>query len=86
MMRRRVSDRVKNQIILCQDGSPFVPQYPGGINFFKCTGCGECIKVCPQGCIELQEINGKLVAILTKMEFCIGDGMCKIVCPEDAFL
>jgi NAD-dependent dihydropyrimidine dehydrogenase PreA subunit len=85
-MEQRVYERVRKQVILCQDGSPFVPQYPGGINFFKCTGCEECIKVCPQRCIELHRIDGKLVAVLANLDLCIGDGMCKIVCPEDAFL
>jgi NAD-dependent dihydropyrimidine dehydrogenase PreA subunit len=77
---------MRERIILCQDGSPFIPQYPGGINESRCTGCGECVKVCPQGCIELVEESGKRVAKLTKLEFCIGDGFCKMVCPEDAFL
>ncbi len=76
---------VRNQIILTQDGSPFIPQYPGGIDVLKCTGCGECVEICPQNCIELQEIKGKKVAIITKPELCIGDGFCKIVCPKDAF-
>ena len=77
---------VRKQVILTQDGSPFIPQYPGGIDVLKCTGCGECVEICPQNCIELREIKGKTVAIITKPELCIGDGFCKIVCPEDAFL
>jgi len=85
MREKRYAKRL-NQVILCQDGSPFIPQYPGGINIEKCTGCGECVKVCPQGCIELKEIKGREVAVLTKLDLCIGDGFCKIVCPEDAFL
>ncbi|SMP14142.1 4Fe-4S dicluster domain-containing protein [Desulfurobacterium pacificum] len=75
----------KKSLILCQDGSPFIPYYPAGINTDKCTGCGECVKVCPQNCIELKEQNGKLVAVIVDMESCIGDGMCRLVCPEDAF-
>ncbi len=78
--------KVKRQVILHQDGTPYVPQYPGGINTLKCTGCGECAEICPQGCIEIQEVDGRNVAVLTKLELCIGDGFCKIVCPEDAFL
>ena len=80
------STEIKMQVILTQDGSPFIPQYPGGIDILKCTGCGECIEICPQKCIELKEIKGKKVALITKPELCIGDGFCKIVCPEDAFL
>ncbi|ADU97070.1 hypothetical protein Theam_1103 [Thermovibrio ammonificans HB-1] len=85
-MKVKSLEQVRNQVILSQDGTPFVPQYPGGVNYYRCTGCGECIKVCPQGCIELQEVEGKKVAVLTNIELCIGDGFCKIVCPEDAFL
>jgi len=86
MMRYRMSDLAKKQVILCQDGSPFVPQYPGGINFARCDGCGECVNICPQKCIELQEIKGRKVAVIVSLEYCIGDGMCKLVCPNDAFL
>lgn len=86
MNGQKVQYGVRNQLILCQDGSPFVPQYPTGIDYSKCTGCGECVNVCPHGCIELQQIEGKLVAVITNLKLCIGDGMCKIVCPENAFL
>ena len=81
-----LSDKVRNQVILTQDGSPLLPQYPGGINYLKCNGCGECVEVCPQGCIELVELEGRKVASITRMELCIGDGFCKIVCLQDAFL
>lgn len=47
----------------------------------KCTGAGECKKVCPvKGCIEEQE-NGKYVIHAEK---CIGCGLCADVCPSDA--
>ena len=82
----RLLSEVRKQVILTQDGSPFIPQYPGGIDVLKCTGCGECAEICPQNCIELREIKGKKVALIAKPELCIGDGFCKIVCPEDAFL
>ncbi len=85
-MKGEILEKVKKQVILCQDGSPFIPQYPGGINLAKCSGCGECVEVCPQGCIELVNMENRKVAVLKNLEFCIGDGMCKIVCPEDAFL
>ncbi|HEB83618.1 MAG TPA: 4Fe-4S dicluster domain-containing protein, partial [Bacteroidetes bacterium] len=47
----------------------------------KCTGAGECAKVCPvKGCIEQLE-NGKYVI---HAEQCIGCGLCEPVCPSDA--
>ena len=82
----KIKERIENQVILMQDGTPFLPQYPAGINHEKCNGCGECVNVCPQNCIELSEKNGKKVAVITSIELCIGDGFCKIVCPENAFL
>ncbi|ADY73459.1 hypothetical protein Dester_0818 [Desulfurobacterium thermolithotrophum DSM 11699] len=85
-IKQEILDKVKRQVILCQDGSLFIPQYPGGIDYSKCTGCGKCVEVCPQGCIKLEEVDGKLVAIFSNWELCIGDGICKIICPENAFL
>lgn len=47
----------------------------------KCTGAGECKKVCPvKGCIEELE-NGKFVIHTEK---CIGCGLCEPACPSKA--
>lgn len=46
----------------------------------KCIGCGKCIAVCPQNCIEL---NGKAVIIQAN---CLHCGNCKDVCPENAVM
>lgn len=47
----------------------------------KCSGAGECAKVCPEkGCIEKLE-SGKYVIHAEK---CIGCGWCEPVCPEKA--
>jgi len=45
----------------------------------RCTGCGKCVTVCPQGCIRLEE--GKAV---TCRENCTACGACTAVCPRDA--
>ncbi|MBN2108416.1 MAG: 4Fe-4S binding protein [Deltaproteobacteria bacterium] len=47
----------------------------------KCKGSGECIKICPQKAIKLE--NGKAVIDETK---CDGDGMCIPACPNGAIL
>jgi Pyruvate/2-oxoacid:ferredoxin oxidoreductase delta subunit len=45
-----------------------------------CTGCGECIKPCPQAAISM---NDKNVALINH-EYCVGCGICKMHCPVDA--
>ena len=85
-MERYLRRPERTQVILCQDGTPFLPQYPGGIDRSRCTGCGECVEVCAQNCIELHEVEGRLVAVIVNLDLCIGDGICRLVCPEDAFL
>jgi len=45
-----------------------------------CDGCGECVKGCPEG--ALQVINGK--ARLINEAFCDGLGACIGDCPKDA--
>lgn len=45
----------------------------------KCTGCGECVRWCPQDAITL--VNGK--AVIDKNN-CIGCGECLAVCRFDA--
>jgi len=44
----------------------------------KCTGCGECFKVCIYNGLKL--VKGK--AVVT--EDCIGCGQCELVCPTGA--
>ncbi|MHA2400040.1 MAG: ATP-binding protein [Promethearchaeota archaeon] len=44
----------------------------------KCTGCGECFKVCIYNGLKM--VKGK--ALHTKS--CLGCGHCEIVCPNDA--
>ncbi|MFW6048278.1 MAG: ATP-binding protein [Candidatus Natronoplasma sp.] len=46
----------------------------------KCTGCGECIKGCPEGAIQI--IDGR--ARLVNEAFCDGLGACIGDCPEGA--
>lgn len=46
----------------------------------KCTGCGECVDVCPVSVYELQ--NNKSVPV--RAEDCIGCEACVEVCPVDA--
>ncbi len=50
------------------------------IDHEKCTGCGDCVKGCPEGALQI--IDGK--ARLVNEAFCDGLGACIGDCPEDA--
>lgn len=45
----------------------------------SCTGCGSCLPVCPQNCIDF--INEKAVI---RRENCLHCGNCLIICPVSA--
>ena len=47
-----------------------------------CTGCGSCLKYCPEG--ALQMVGGR--AVLAADEFCDGLGICVRACPQGAIL
>jgi len=44
----------------------------------KCTGCGQCVDVCP---IEAIELDNDIVLISDE---CIECGACTVVCPTEA--
>ena len=45
----------------------------------KCTGCGDCVDVCPVEALSLE--NGKAVV----NDECIDCGVCVDECPSGAF-
>lgn len=49
------------------------------VNTEDCTGCGECVEVCPYGAIEI--INGDAVIDPAQCHFCL---RCVEACPEGA--
>ena len=48
----------------------------------KCTGCGNCVKVCLAECFEIVE---KLARVKT-LEKCMECGSCWYICPENAII
>jgi ferredoxin len=45
----------------------------------RCTGCGECVKVCPSQCIEVKDEKAAI-----EKRFCEECGECVDACPEQA--
>jgi len=50
------------------------------VDTHKCTGCGNCVKVCLGGCYE---IAGKKARI-KNLDLCMECGSCWYVCAEEA--
>ena len=50
------------------------------IDAATCTGCGECVVVCPTDALAMAD--GK--AMLARPELCLYDGACEPVCPMSA--
>lgn len=46
----------------------------------RCTGCGDCVAVCPTDCLEM----AGAVPWLPRPGACIGCGACEFVCPTAA--
>ena len=56
-----------------------VTEHTGYIITDDCIGCGRCLDVCPQSCIDLT--NGKAAI---RQENCLHCGNCEKVCPVGA--
>jgi tetrahydromethanopterin S-methyltransferase subunit A len=50
----------------------------------RCTGCGTCVKVCPENVFEIKNIDGKSVSAVVAEKNCFACKACEIRCPEHA--
>jgi NAD-dependent dihydropyrimidine dehydrogenase PreA subunit len=46
----------------------------------KCTGCGECVDICPAEVLEMVDDKSEP----THIEECLGCERCVETCPEEA--
>jgi ferredoxin len=46
----------------------------------RCTGCGDCVRVCPTDCLEM----GGALPWMPRPGDCISCGLCEKVCPAQA--
>jgi pyruvate formate lyase activating enzyme len=65
--------------IWCQNPESQLMQPELMFNNEKCSGCGQCIPVCPEGAIEMSQGQSR-----TNRELCNGCGKCVEVCPNEA--
>jgi formate hydrogenlyase subunit 6/NADH:ubiquinone oxidoreductase subunit I len=45
-----------------------------------CTGCGDCVAVCPTSCLEMSGF----LPWLPRPRQCVSCNLCVLVCPADA--
>jgi NAD-dependent dihydropyrimidine dehydrogenase PreA subunit len=46
----------------------------------SCTGCGDCVIVCPVDCLEM---SGPLPRLARPLH-CTSCSLCVLICPDDA--
>jgi ferredoxin len=59
----------------------FRGEYVAAVDPEKCSGCGQCVKICPFKAFEPWEKKAKAVVDAGK---CYGCGICRSVCAKDA--
>ena len=55
------------------------------VDLTKCIGCGVCVKVCPEGTIDLIDIKGQKKSQIN-YDYCKGCGVCSAQCPVKAIV
>jgi formate hydrogenlyase subunit 6/NADH:ubiquinone oxidoreductase subunit I len=48
----------------------------------RCTGCGDCVAVCPADCLA----QGRHVPYLPRPLDCVSCALCAAICPADAIV
>ncbi|MCP4385810.1 MAG: 4Fe-4S dicluster domain-containing protein [Hyphomicrobiales bacterium] len=59
---------------------PFAPRLDSDL----CRGCDACVRLCPQGALQLVDDGSEAVAYGIEPRRCTGCGLCEDVCDDDA--
>jgi NAD-dependent dihydropyrimidine dehydrogenase PreA subunit len=62
------------------DAHGFAETHLPEVNEVRCLSSGDCIRVCPVGCLEL---DGPL-PWLARPQDCVSCALCAMVCPANA--
>jgi formate hydrogenlyase subunit 6/NADH:ubiquinone oxidoreductase subunit I len=65
---------------------PILPKRARGflsLDTYKCNLCGECIKICPSGSININKNN---LSLKLNYSMCMYCGYCTRTCPENAIM
>jgi len=46
----------------------------------RCTGCGDCVAVCPTACLDMAADS----PWLPRPEDCVSCALCVLICPAEA--
>jgi formate hydrogenlyase subunit 6/NADH:ubiquinone oxidoreductase subunit I len=52
------------------------------VNETLCTGCGDCVVVCPVACLDLRAA----LPWMPRPRDCVSCTLCAIICPADAIV
>jgi 2-oxoacid:acceptor oxidoreductase delta subunit (pyruvate/2-ketoisovalerate family) len=53
----------------------------------KCISCGTCSRVCPEGCIYMEDLkNYDKKKPVTDYDYCKGCAVCAVECPTKAII
>ncbi len=50
----------------------------------RCTGCGDCARICPQHAVQLNSGQGARGSLRTDPDLCTGCGLCRDLCSVGA--
>lgn len=76
---------LRDRFLSSSDAHSVMPRPPGTVREWRladlCTGCGDCVEVCPKAIITL---DGERLPVVTAPHACGQCGLCADVCTRGA--